>query len=160
MGAKNTQEKQATKSAAVSQTEKIIIATSSNFVAKRLTAIPQRMVSFDKLTQKQKIDYFTDCALKGVLPNVTGEVILNVKGLYSIDYFKAFTAMVRTHSDEELLKLYGEIFTKRDATSTESRVIRQYLENGMVVYPNLSDKTAVIVSEEEEQEEGAEEGAE
>lgn len=160
MGAKNTQEKQATKSAAVSQTEKIIVATSSNFIAKRLTAIPQRMVSFDKLTQKQKIDYFTECAIKGILPNVTGEIVLNVKGLYSIDYFKAFTTMIRTHSDDELLSMYGEIFTKRDATSTESRVIRQYLETGVVVYPNLSDKAAVIVTEEQEQEEAAEEAAE
>lgn len=144
----------------VEKSKKLVLATSSNFIAKRLTAIPQRMVSFDKLTQKQKIDYFTDCALKGVLPNVTGEVVLNVKGLYSIDYFKAFTAMVRTYSDKELLAFYGEIFTKRDATSTESRVIRQYLETGVVVYPNLADKTAVIVSEEEEQEEGEEGAAE
>lgn len=144
----------------IEKSKKLVLATSSNFIAKRLTAIPQRMVSFDKLTQKQKIDYFTDCALKGVLPNVTGEVILNVKGLYSIDYFKAFTAMVRTYSDNELLSMYGEIFTKRDAASTESRVIRQYLETGMVIYPNLSDKTAVLVSEEQEQEESTEESVE
>lgn len=142
-----------TKIAALSTNGKIIIATSANFIAKRLTAIPQRMVSFDKLTQRQKIDYFTDCALKGILPNVTGEVILNVKGLYSIDYFKEFTAMIRKYSDDELLKLYGEVFTKRDSTSTECRVVRQYLETGMVIYPNLADKTAVIVSEEEEAEE-------
>lgn len=142
-----------TKIASLSTNGKIIIATSANFIAKRLTAIPQRMVSFDKLTQKQKIDYFTDCAVKGVLPNVKGEVILNVKGLYSIDYFKEFTAMIRKYSDDELLKLYGEVFTKRDATSTESRVIRLYLESGLVIYPNLADKAAVIVTEEQEQDE-------
>lgn len=146
-----------TKIAALSTNQKIIIATSSNFVAKRLTAIPQRLVSFDKLTQRQKIEYFTECAVKGILPNVTGEIVLNVKGLYSIDYFKEFTAMIRKYSDEDLLKLYGEIFTKRDGTSTESRVIRQYLETGTVIYPNLSDKTAVIATEEEEQEESTEE---
>lgn len=149
-----------TKISSLCTNQKIIIATSSNFIAKRLTAIPQRLVSFGKLTQRQQIEYFTDCALKGVLPNVAGEVILNVKGLYSIDYFKEFTAMIRKYSDDQLLKLYGEIFTKRDATSTESRVVRQYLETGMVIYPNLSDKTAVIVPEEQEQEESEENGAE
>lgn len=157
MSTKNTQEIQAAKEVAISASEKIIVATSANFVAKRLTAIPQRMVSFDKLTQRQKIEYFTDCATKGILPNVTGEVVLNVKGLYSIDYFKAFTAMIRSHSDEKLLELYGDVFTKRDATSTESRVVRQYLDTGMVIYPNLADKAAVIATEEEEQEESTEE---
>ena len=149
-----------TKISALSTNGKIIIATSSNFIAKRLTAVPQRMVSFDKLTQKQKIDYFTDCAVKGILPNVSGEVMLNVKGLYSIDYFKEFTAMIRKYSDDELLKLYGEVFTKRDGTSTECRVVRQYLETGMVIYPNLADKAAVIASEDEEQEEQEESAAE
>lgn len=117
---------------------KFLIETSANFVARRLTALPTRKTSFDKLTLRGQVEYMKDCALKEVVPDLTSEIEIPVKGLFSIDWFLAFTEMVRNTSDTELIELYGASFERKDAASEEKRIISLYLETGMIVYPNLA----------------------
>lgn len=141
MGQKNTTAAGAQSAASGHEAKKdvkILIETSANFVARRLTALPTKRTQFDKLTLRGQVEYLKDCAVKGVIPDMSGDIEIPVKGLFSIDWFIAFTDMIRTLTDTQLLELYGEAFERKDPTSEEKRIVGMYLETGMIVYPNLA----------------------